>query len=878
MRATVHYNAATKQPNSSPSVAWNRQEVDSEKEQNESLHLGKPFPKPSTAGSGDDKPTPPTPISFDFSKLPIFPPQQARIQPKLKINAPGDRYELEADRVAEQVMRMPPAHVQRKTQWSPSTLPNPFAIQRKCDACAKEEEEEEETLQAKSAWNTGGVVPPTIAQQIQSSRGNGQMMDMGTRSFMEARFGTDFGGVRIHDDNNATLLNQRLQAKAFTLGSDVYFNQGQYSPGGGDGRRLLAHELTHVVQQGKSDATPQFNATAIGSQPLIQRKADPGTSSDYAFYGPPIPNKAPNSTSTNNVSNQPELTEFVGRFINKAGKISSDAKNFKDAVTTGMNIRSKPLPEKDLVIGKIKYGESVYIKASDNTEGWYYVVSFGGIAGWINQAFVANDMPGVNANLHHVQLGENLGDVLKKEYTGKYNIKAGDDYRAISSAFVIANKDRKGVKIDTSKFKKSFDENFWTNLVDPWNLVNRAIYQSVEIVAGTNVWLPDIVFIDGLKKAGFVSTRPDFVNDLADVGRGIGGFVAGIFEGFFGAIVDALEGLWEIAKGILDTIGKIFTGELFSDIADIYDEITNLTWDKVLEIAKKLLSSVVEGINEFESNWSHPDVYKRWNFRGKIVGNIILEVVLAIFTAGAGNALKWAGRLGKVAPKLASIITKALNKVDDVLPAKFKKKGKGHEDKLDDSLDENTDSNAVEKQKALVFAKTIAETHDAKDSSIATLKASLEVVKQKFRVVKGFEVELKAQPGHYEVWMIASRHKVDEDYTPKSDLAARVLAKIHLYPKIIDKRTGKQIQLPHVDRVVPKHERVKWDAVSRLDFIKEWHDLGYERPIGGWDKYDIHHIKPREYGGNNDFWNLVPVERTTHQKELNAFWREFGDL
>jgi Domain of unknown function (DUF4157) len=265
MRATVHQNTAPKQSNGTNSVSWNKPEVESDLECNEALHLSKPFPKPCVAGSADDKPTPPIPISFDFSKLPIFPPQQARIQPKLKINAPGDRYEQEADRVAEQVMRMPEPQVQRKLLWGASTQPNPFAIQRKCDACAKDEEE---TLQAKSTGNIGGMVAPGIAQQIQSSRGGGQSMDAGTRTFMEARFGTDFGGVRIHNDNNAALFNQRLQARAFTFGQDIYFNQGQYIPGAGDGRRLLAHELTHVVQQSggtrsiQRDDTPADKAVA----------------------------------------------------------------------------------------------------------------------------------------------------------------------------------------------------------------------------------------------------------------------------------------------------------------------------------------------------------------------------------------------------------------------------------------------------------------------------------------------------------------------------------------------------------------------------------------------------------------------------------------
>jgi hypothetical protein len=770
VRSSVHQNTTSKQSNGTTSAVWNNQEVDSEQEHKETPHLGKPFSKPGATGSAGDKPTPPTPISFDFSKIPIFPPQQARIQPKLKINAPGDRFEQEADRVAEQVMRMPEPLVQRKPQWAPPTQSNPFAIQRMCDACAKDEKE---TLQAKSAGNTGGMVAPGIAQQIQNSRGGGKPMDPGTRTFMESRFGTDFGKVRIHADKNAALFNQRLQARAFTFGRDVYFNQGHYSPCSVEGRRLLAHELVHVVQQG-----------AESNLSTIQRKLNSETPQDE-LYGPPLPDRLSISSATNNEGKQPELGEFIGKDINKAGKISADATNFKDAVAIGMNIRSKPLPEKNLVIGKIKYGKSVFIKASDNTGKWYYVVSFDGTAGWISQAFVVTDMPDVNAELHHIT-ESNLTTILKNHYidTGKWQLSTGNDYTTLVTAVAAANQVRKGIKFDPKKYKdykEKMDDIDWQwslggmarELKDKTKanfdpvMENFAIYQATKILSGHNIWLPSPAYIKVLQDTGIVASRPDWMNTAISAGQGIAGFTAGVYEGFFGAIVDALEGLWEIGKGIISTIGDVFTGEIFEKIEDLYNEFKNLTWDKVKQIVESLLSAIVEGVNDFKKNWSHPDMYKKWNFRGRIVGNVLLEVVLAILTAGAGNALKWAGRLGKIAPKLAKIITKAIDKAEDVLPPKFKKKGRGHEDKHDKSLDEDKDSKAGQKQQALVLAKMITEAEDAKDTPVPELMAKLLVVKKKFSVVKRFGFDEKATaPGHYKIIMYASEHTVNEDYTP----------------------------------------------------------------------------------------------------------------
>jgi hypothetical protein len=88
-----------------------------------------------------------------------------------------------------------------------------------------------------------------IERAIDQARGGGHSMDHGTRTRMESAFGADFSGVRIYTDSRADGLSQSLSARAFTTGHDVFFRQGEYNPGSSAGRELLAHELTHVVQQ-----------------------------------------------------------------------------------------------------------------------------------------------------------------------------------------------------------------------------------------------------------------------------------------------------------------------------------------------------------------------------------------------------------------------------------------------------------------------------------------------------------------------------------------------------------------------------------------------------------------------------------------------------
>jgi hypothetical protein len=118
-------------------------------------------------------------------------------------------------------------------------------VQMKCKKC-----EEEEMLQAKSHSNSESECAfSEISQQIEMLKGNGETLSPVTNQFMSNSFGNDFSGVHIHTDSNALQMNQKLGARAFTVGNDIYFNEGQYNPNSVEGKHLLAHELTHVVQQ-----------------------------------------------------------------------------------------------------------------------------------------------------------------------------------------------------------------------------------------------------------------------------------------------------------------------------------------------------------------------------------------------------------------------------------------------------------------------------------------------------------------------------------------------------------------------------------------------------------------------------------------------------
>ncbi|WP_367867724.1 DUF4157 domain-containing protein [Pedobacter sp. WC2423] len=215
------------------------------------------------------------------------------VQAKLTVGQPNDKYEQEADTMADKVVQ----RLDRQDTKAPGiqTRPadliygiSPF-VQTKCDACEQEEKKEKKTVKEevrrkpifesnaepqedkgavqrkcsaceekekhvhlKEQDNTHGADMSAIEGSLSASKGSGKALPEQTRLEMENSFGADFSAVRIHDNSNAVQMNEGLNAQAFAHGNDIYFNSGKYNPETASGKHLLAHELTHTVQQGGS--------------------------------------------------------------------------------------------------------------------------------------------------------------------------------------------------------------------------------------------------------------------------------------------------------------------------------------------------------------------------------------------------------------------------------------------------------------------------------------------------------------------------------------------------------------------------------------------------------------------------------------------------
>ena len=194
----------------------------------------------------------------------------AFFQTKLTIGQPNDKYEKEADAMADTVVnnsgnnnavvqQKEADNIQRvplstpmddeKLSTAEQRMERDKYIQEKPEEGIQKMEEEEESIQQKSE-SKSSTASPKLSNQLQNTSGKGQKMPKNTRAEMETAFGRDFSGVNIHTNEEAVGMNKNLGAQAFTHGKDVYFNAGKFQPETSKGKHLLAHELTHVVQQG----------------------------------------------------------------------------------------------------------------------------------------------------------------------------------------------------------------------------------------------------------------------------------------------------------------------------------------------------------------------------------------------------------------------------------------------------------------------------------------------------------------------------------------------------------------------------------------------------------------------------------------------------
>ncbi|NEO83845.1 MAG: DUF4157 domain-containing protein [Spirulina sp. SIO3F2] len=302
-----------------------------------------PAPQPIQAKKTDDGVRQPSAgTNYNALTLPVHRPSgtpaepEFSVMPKLTIGAVNDPYEQEADRVAAQVVQQLNAP--------------PDAMQRQGYGEAESSSFEVQPLVQRKGSSPGGIAAPAeLEDSIQRERSKGQHLADSIRQPLENAMGADFSGVRIHTDSTANQLSESIQAKAFTTGQDVFFRQGAYDPGSKEGQGLLAHELTHVVQQ---------NGSAIQLSESIQRYPEPGDDKilqreryTMEVHGSALKSVAPTiERSFRTIETQTDAEEigFASEEIIKASKRGSNAANFLKDDLSRYAVREKKLEEEKL--------------------------------------------------------------------------------------------------------------------------------------------------------------------------------------------------------------------------------------------------------------------------------------------------------------------------------------------------------------------------------------------------------------------------------------------------------------------------------------------------------------------------------------------------
>jgi hypothetical protein len=453
---------------------------------------------------------------------------------------------------------------------------------------------------------------------LNTTRGGGQPLSASSRTMMEPRFGRDFSGVRVHTDSRAAAAAKGLNAQAFTRGQDIYFGQGRYQPGTPQGLQLLAHELTHTVQQ-------DIEGSSIKKGGVQRAELIEGfTPEEVEEYGG-------DSTLDEDFSE----TGLVptdgngGTAIRKGGRISRE-----------QFLRRVPDPKKgDNVFVTLHFNDIVFVEEAGGADnGWYKITTGKGQQGWAPAVSVAVDPPEPNAELYKVKSGDTAIDLAGRWYGPPGGWKRwwwpgsddAGDARFYVNALAFANKGRAGMP-------------------SPADLTERDAWMKVHVIKDLTIWKPSKQFLQSLKgKVSSGSITKEAWEEVKEVAKLVwdfavyaAAFISGLVYGagesiydLFAGAVELVEMVWEIGKSLI-------TGNFVSDAKDLWDSITSLD-----------VSALAE---DFLKKWNADDPWDSGFFRGRVVGYVIMEIVMLVASDGILTAIKWTGKFAKIGELIAKI-------------------------------------------------------------------------------------------------------------------------------------------------------------------------------------------------------------------------------
>lgn len=314
----------------------------------------------------------------------------------------------------------------------------------------------------------------------------------------------------------------------------------------------------------------------------------------------------------------------------------------------GFRVKVKPTPRREGLYDldfkyTLPFGTEVLISREYND--WYYIQTKDGKNGWVEAYSVALRPAGVDVELYRVKDGDTLDGLVTKEY----NLKEDDDKRTYIAAIVVVNRlagRAAGIKPteEISWFRKS----------------NAYYYENPHLIKGHAIWVPSLATVRDLEEKGVISNGSiteavldallavgEFIWDVVQV---VVGFIGGVIYGVVEAILDIFIGIYDLAGMFIDFFKALISGELYAAIKEIYDEISKMTWEEIKTFLGDLVDELVgageQAFNQFLEDWDNKWLIEKAFFVGRVVGYIVAEILLAIFTGGGSLIAKWLSKLG----------------------------------------------------------------------------------------------------------------------------------------------------------------------------------------------------------------------------------------
>jgi hypothetical protein len=594
------------------------------------------------------------------------------LQAKLRVGQPGDIHEREADRVADQVMRMSDPHAGDGPDLA---QPDGVQIRLACRQCEERlgKPSDEEKLRRKG--RPGPELPTgSSAPDERSLSSGGKPLPSGIRTFYEDRFNRDFSQVRVHTGPLAERYNDDLHAYAFTYGHHVWMGRGQIV----QPSLLLAHELAHVVQQSHAPMRGDTGLIPATKPPEVQRK-------EFNPAAVPVNNLSNLELAEEIEKTEQYLEKYKNVYVVNPTVYDAARDNLKTllAERAARNITS-PLAEgrretwqegeavSKLGIVQVDEGawfytsmKSVPFKRLRLNElvavervipgNWYLIITKEGNPGYVDAADINTSMPDPEAKLYRIQPGDTAQGIVKKFYSG---FRYSEDQRYYVNVLVLVNHQAKrpGIK------NKTLDAPEGGGKAD-------VDWEASQVFSGMQIWIPGQSYAKSLRgkiPTGSISYDAftavvDFISDVGEFLLGSVAFIAGLLHGALESLWDVLVGLVDLIKMVYSLIKSIVLGEIINDIGSLWDTLKKIK-----------LSDIFDAVQDWlDKKWNQPGTWDRWHFRGWLIGYIVMEIVFLVASDGIITALKWVGKSAKIAKLVEKIpmLAKAVKRVEELKTA-----------------------------------------------------------------------------------------------------------------------------------------------------------------------------------------------------------------